>query len=574
MKLTHLNLDQLKPAAVNVRKRGGKQVDDLLPSIRSVGLLQPLLVRPNCEGFEIIAGQRRFHALAKLADEGTTDPVPCIIMEDGDDAKAIEASLAENVARLPMDEIDQYKAFAALAKQGSDVEDIASQFGVTPRLVTQRLAIANLIDPILNAYRREDIGADTIRILTMATKRQQKAWWDLFKDDDSYAPQGYHLRNWLFGGAHVPVENALFDEADYKGAIVSDLFGEVRYFDDAEAFWTLQSEAISRLKSEYESDGWQEVSVLDIGQYWSKWDHSEASKKDGGRVYIEISNDGEVTVHAGYITSKETNRREKAEAKSNGEGSASTDRPELTKAMQTYLDLHRHAAVRAEVLNAPGIALRLATAQIIAASDLWDVFPEWQKAGRTDIEDSLCRNTAQAIFETERKAVKALLGQDENPDLPVVSNKPHWQSRDAALEVFAKLLELDDAEVTRIFTFVIAETVPSGSALVEAVGQLLETDMSDHWTPDNTFFDLLRDKEAVNAMVKEIGGKATADAHLTSTAKVQKSVIRQHLDGTRKPHREDWTPRYAEFPMRSYTKRGGIEAIERGKAAKKALKAA
>ena len=36
-----------------------------------------------------------------------------------DNAKAIEASLAENIARLPMDEIDQYKAFAALVKEGN-----------------------------------------------------------------------------------------------------------------------------------------------------------------------------------------------------------------------------------------------------------------------------------------------------------------------------------------------------------------------------------------------------------------------------------------------------------------------
>lgn len=572
MKLTHLDLDQLKPATVNVRKRGGKQVDDLLPSIRSVGLLQPLLVRPNCKGFEIVAGQRRYHALVKLAEEDIADPVPCIVMEDGDDAKAIEASLAENIARLPMDEIDQYKAFAALAKQGSGVEDIASQFGVTPRLVQQRLAIANLIDPILNAYRREEIGAETIRILTMATKRQQKAWWDLFKDEDSYAPQGNALRSWLFGGADIPVENALFDEADYKGSIVSDLFGEDRYFDAAESFWTLQGEAIAQLKSEYEGDGWQEVIVLDIGQYWSKWEHCETSKKDGGRVYIQISHDGEVTVHAGYITDKEATRREKAKAKENGEVTA--DRPELTKAMQTYLDLHRHAAVRSELLTAPGIALRLATAQIIAASDLWQVSPDWQKAGRGDIEASLSLNKAQETFAEERKAVQALLGVDENPDHPVVSDGPHWQHRDAVLDVFARLVKLDDEAVTRIFTFIVAETLPSGSAMVEATGQLLETDIADHWSPDDTFLDLLRDKEAINAMVREIGGKAVADAHVTSTAKVQKGIIRQHLDGTRKPHKPDWQPRYMAFPMKGYTNRGGIEAIEQGKEAQKALKAA
>lgn len=194
MELQHINLNDLKPASINVRKKGGKDVGDLIPSIRSLGVLQPLLVRPNCEGFEVVAGQRRYHALAALAEEGVDDPVPCIVMADGDDAKAIEASLAENIARLPMDEIDQYKAFAALVKQGASVEDIASQFGVTERLVTQRLAIANLIGPILTAYRKDEIDPQTVRILTMATKSQQKKWIELFKREDEHAPLGYRLK--------------------------------------------------------------------------------------------------------------------------------------------------------------------------------------------------------------------------------------------------------------------------------------------------------------------------------------------------------------------------------------------
>lgn len=123
MQLQHIELENLKTAPVNVRKVGGKDFADLEPSIRSLGLLQPLLVRPNCEGFEIIAGQRRYHALSKIAEDTTVEPVPCLVMEKGDDAKAVEASLAENIARLPMDEVDQYKAFAELVKKGQGVDE-------------------------------------------------------------------------------------------------------------------------------------------------------------------------------------------------------------------------------------------------------------------------------------------------------------------------------------------------------------------------------------------------------------------------------------------------------------------
>lgn len=578
MKLTHLNLDQLKPAKVNVRKRGGKEITDLVPSIRSLGLLQPLLVRPNCEGYEIVAGQRRYHALAKLAEEATPDPVPCIVMEEGDDAKAIESSLAENVARLPMDEIDQYKAFAALAKEGRSVDDIAAQFGVTPRLVKQRLAIANIIDPILNAFRREKIGPETLRTLTMATKRQQKAWWDLFRDEETYAPQGRALRTWLFGGADIPVENALFDVAEYDGSIISDLFSETRYFDDAEKFLALQNVAIAKLKAEYEADGWQEVIVLDFGELWSQWEHKKVGKDDGGRVYIQISHDGGITPHEGWLTDKEATRLEKARAKAeavaNGEEVPSSDKPELTKAMQTYLDLHRHAAVRYDLLSSQNIALRLATAQIIAGSDLWSVSPEPQKAGREDIAESLSTNKAELAFAEERAAIRALLGMDGEEQDAIVSDTPYWQHHNDLLDLFVRLTQLDDDTVTRIFTFVVAETLPCGSELFEALGIIFDTDLSKHWLPDDTFFDLLKDKQAINAVLKEVGGKAVADAHIASTAKVQKGVIRQHIDGTRKPHKPDWVPHYAAFPMKGYTKRGGIEAIELGKAAHKVLNAA
>lgn len=559
MILTHLSLDHLKIAPVNVRKHGAKDIADLVPSIRSLGLIQPLLVRSNCEGFEIIAGQRRFHALTKLADESIIEPVPCIIMEDGDDAKAIEASLAENITRLPMDEIDQYKAFAALIKQGRNGQDIALQFGVTERLVTQRLAIANLIDPILNAYRREDICADTVRNLTMASKKQQKAWWALFKDEDAYAPQGYTLKEWLFGGNDIPVQNALFDEADYSGSIITDLFGDERYFDDAKTFWSLQSAAIAEAKDVYLADGWQNVTILDVGQYWSKWEHEKATKEDGGRVYVHIRSNGEVTCHEGYITAKEAKKREQA-IESGSE--VSTQRPELTKAMQNYLTMHRHAAVRTDLLSNQGLALRVATAQIIAGSDLWQVSADPQKANSDAIAQSLATNTAQDVFVKEREVVKGLLDLEEHDTATLVPRKQDWDSDHDLGSIFAKLINLDDETVQRVLTFVIAETLPSSSAVIEPLGVQMDTDMAKHWSPDETFFDLLRNKQAINAMVEEVAGKDTANANLTSTAKVQKNIIRQHLDGTRKPAKPDWQLRYMAFPARGYVQGGGLEAGE------------
>ena len=564
MNLQHINLDQLKLSSLNVRKTDTKKVDDLVPSIQSLGIIQPLLVRPNCEGYEVVAGQRRFNALTTLAKDSEPEPVPCLVMDKDDDAKAIEASLSENVARLPMNEVDQYKAFAALNKQGLSAEDIAAQFGVTERLVHQRLAIANLITPILTAYKREKISAATIRLLTMASKSQQKAWFALFKDENEYAPEGYRLKEWLFGGNSISTDNALFDLDDYDGAIVSDLFGEKAYFADSEQFWKYQNTAIANAKEQYEQQGWSEVVLWEVGEYFQSYDYVDTAKEESGKVYITIANDGEVTIYEGQLSRKETKAREKAK----DTDTPKATRPEITKAMQNYLDLHRHSAVRAELLNHQGMALRLAVAQMIAGSELWTVYANPQKAANGAIKKSLTNNPSELEFEQQRQQVRELLGIKKIDDDTLVYRKDDWgQSHDLHI-VFAKLRELDDEKVLTILTFVMAETLPSGTAMIDALGVLMGVKVDALLAHDDTFFDLLRDKEAVNSMLKQVAGKKSADANITATAKVQKAIVREKLGQSDKA----WLPNYVAFPMKAYTKRDGIAAMENWETIKKHYK--
>ncbi len=559
MRLDHLPLEQLKISPLNVRKKGGRDIDDLLPSIRSLGIIQPLLVRPNCEGFEIVAGQRRFHALTKLAGEGIDRPVPVAIMEDGDDATAIEASLAENVTPLPMDEIDQYKAFSALKAQGLDTGGIAVRFGVTERLVSQRLAIAGIIEPILNAYRREEIRPETLRTLTLATPKQQKAWWKLFKSEDEHAPTGRSLKDWLFGGAQIPVSNALFDVEQYPGAIVSDLFGDERFFADSEAFWQMQNAAIAERRNACIDNGWQEVVILDVGDRFAEWEHVKTPKKRGGKVFVSVARDGEVAFHEGWLDEKEARRREKEKARAigaedDGEAvAAKPQRPELTSAMQNYLGLHRHAAVRTELLGRPELALRLVAAHMIAGSNLWNVKADRQRADNEAIAKSLGASTATAGFAEERARIRTLLGIDAKDERPVAYQG--FRSDRSLSGIFQKLLEQDDASVMRVLTYVMAKTLEAHTGTVETLGFLLSTDMRGWWMPDEAFFDLLRDKEAINAMLREVAGGITADAHVASTAKVQKKIIADCLSGNGRPKVEGWLPRYMAFPEAGYTRR-------------------
>ena len=89
-----------------------------------------------------------------------------------------------------------------------------------------------------------------------------------------------------------PVSAALFDLASYPGEIVSDLFGDERYFADAHAFWTAQNAAIEERAGAYREVGWSEVVILPTGEPFQAYEHERTPKRKGGKVFISIGNPG------------------------------------------------------------------------------------------------------------------------------------------------------------------------------------------------------------------------------------------------------------------------------------------
>lgn len=550
MQLNHIPLDHLKVSPLNMRhSRRKPKVDDILPSIRQRGIIQPLLVKPNGkpDHYDIYAGRRRFFAMKAIAKEGDSNPVlPCLVLDKNDDADAVEASILENTARLEPDDMEQYEAFKRLADKGRSVAEIADTFGVTELMVKRRLALANLLPAIRKAYAGEEIDGQTITALTMASKSQQEEWLALFQSDDDYAPRGHQLKAWLCGGEHITADKAIFALDDYPGEILSDLFGEDGAFADADLFWEHQNAAIAALAQGYCDKGWADCAVLDRGQYFARWDHVKAAKKDGGKVFIEVRHSGEVTAHEGYLTEREARRRDKA---ANDDTAPKPVKPEMTGPMTDYIDLHRHAAARATLLGHPGVALRLAVAHMIVGSRLWRIEAEPQSTRKEATRESVAASKAETDFAKERAVVAELLGIDAEADTIVRNNGDDWR----LASIFARLLTLDDDAVLRILTFVMAESLEAGTAVVEALGEAIPIEMAAYWTPDEAFFALLRDKQIVNAMLGEIAGKSVADANVSATAKVQKGIIRDVLagEGNRTPN-PDWRPRWAAFPPRAY----------------------
>ena len=425
-------------------------------------------------------------------------------------------------------------------------------------MVKRRLALGNLLSKIREAYRRGEIDAETIRYLTLASKAQQKDWLALFEDPENFAPRAWQLKQWLFGGQEISTEVALFPLEDYSGQIVSDLFGEHAYFSDPDLFWPLQNQAIAAKRDELLAEGWSEVEILEPGERFQSWEHEATPKEEGGWVTITVSHRGEVEVHAGYVTQKEARRKRKArEAEVSGETGSEVKaaRPEITKAMRNYLELHRHAAVRLALLSHSDIARRLMVAHAVAGSALWTVTAEPQKPASEAIGESLTASKAQAAFEVERKEVLRLLGLPPPGYTVTRCNGDDYRTA----QVFAALLKLSTSEVARVLTFVMAETLEAGTAVVEALGNHLTVDMAETWESDDTFFGLLRDKAVINAMVKQVAGKQVADGNVTANGKVQKQIVRDCLTGMNDRRQvEGWLPNYMAFPFKPYTKNGGI----------------
>ena len=565
MELKHIDIAKLAVSAVNMRGKGKADLSNILPSVRARGVLVPLIVRVNGspDTYEIVAGKRRYQAALAVAQEsGEADPLPCAVIEAGDDAAALEASLIENIARLDPDEMTQCETFTRLMREGRSVEELSLTFGLTTLQVKRTLALGNLLPRIRNLYRSGKIDTVTVRHLTLASKSQQRDWLALLDDESAYVPTGSALKAWLFGGVTIPVKAALFDVESYDGGIVADLFGEERYFADVAAFWQAQNAAIEARVEQYRDAGWHDVVLLPQGEPFHGWEYERCPKRKGGKVYVVTSHRGDVTFHEGYLTSKEARKLAKQ-----GESEDITNkpsRPEVTSSQQDYIDLHRHAAVRARMIGQPGLCLRVAVAHMIAGSPLWTIRTEPQRAADA-IAESVENSPSEAQFDAERRRLLAVL--DFDPDTPTITG-----GSDGLTSLYAKLCTLDDATVMAILSVAMGETLDARCDLVDALGVQLAIDMAQVWQADDALLDSLRDRVVIDAMLAEVAGKDIAEANAKETGKTKRQIIRDCLAGTNgRAKVEGWVPRWLYFPPSSYTQRGGVGSVSRTARAAEAM---
>ncbi|MBB6219657.1 ParB/RepB/Spo0J family partition protein [Rhizobium leguminosarum] len=266
--------DKLVLSQKNVRNiKTGVSIEDLAEDIARRKLLQSLSVRPvlaeageETGTYEVPAGGRRYRALELLVKQkrmAKDEPIPCVVKR-GDETSVEEDSLAENVQRVGLHPLDQFRAFQTLREQGLGEEEIAARFFVSVATVRQRLRLASVSPRLLDLYAEDEMKLEQIMAFSITNDHvRQEQVWDTISRSHSREP--YYIRRLLTETAIRASDR----RAVYVGVNVYEAAGGVvmrDLFEQDQGGWLqdpalLEQLALEKLKADadaiQEAEGWK-----------------------------------------------------------------------------------------------------------------------------------------------------------------------------------------------------------------------------------------------------------------------------------------------------------------------------
>jgi ParB/RepB/Spo0J family partition protein len=344
-------LNKLTAWPGNVRKTGvDKALDGLAASIAAHGLLQSLVVCKARRGrYAVVAGRRRFRALLSLAERGTIAAdmaIPCHVIAG--DANATEISLVENAVREQMHPADEFEAFLALIEDGMRPADIGARFGVTETVVQQRLKLAR-VSPVIIAQGEDGVFIQDIVLLeSLVAKKLEKAakavqaegWkWIAVKPSFDHSV-------WAQCARRYPERVPLSPELQASLEILRWEYDALTGDDEDEDEENPRLDEITARIQEIEDlreENWTPETLFIAG------------------AVLTIGHDGKAQIHRGYVKPedlpKNTGRGRAAGTSEDGTESPDEGSLRLPASLVESLTLHRTAAIGAELLSRPDIAL-------------------------------------------------------------------------------------------------------------------------------------------------------------------------------------------------------------------------
>lgn len=161
-KIVELKVTEVEPNIKQARKEFNyKKLEELAESIKTFGVVQPIIVAKKDTHYEIIAGERRWRA-SKLANLKT---IPAIIKDD-EELENVHISIIENVQRENLNAIEKAQGYKdAIEKYNMTPEDFAKKIGKSKSSITDVLEILNLDERVIELARKENLSEAGCKML-------------------------------------------------------------------------------------------------------------------------------------------------------------------------------------------------------------------------------------------------------------------------------------------------------------------------------------------------------------------------------------------------------------------------
>ena len=164
--LRHVPIQLILPNPKQPRRRfDDESISALAESLRTAGVIQPLIVRPLTDGrYEIIAGERRWRA----ATEAGLETVP-VLLRDEEEGERMQTALIENVAREQLNPVDEARACATLVEDlGVTKEELGKRLGRSRASLSNLIRILDLPDEALELLESGDLSEGHGRAILIA----------------------------------------------------------------------------------------------------------------------------------------------------------------------------------------------------------------------------------------------------------------------------------------------------------------------------------------------------------------------------------------------------------------------
>lgn len=188
-------------------------LDELANSIKTYGVLQPIIVNKKDNYYEIVAGERRWRAAKKAG----LSEMPCIIKDDITERSNKEIALIENLQRVDLNPIDKAKGLKELIDDyGMTQKELADSIGISRSNIANSVRILNLDPRVIELAQDGKLTEGHCRNLVMIEdpEKQYKSALDIIKKGESVRDIERKVKNKKVAENHDPRLEAIYRDIE------------------------------------------------------------------------------------------------------------------------------------------------------------------------------------------------------------------------------------------------------------------------------------------------------------------------------------------------------------------------